>query len=422
MRYIVAPLLLIFASELAFTRTTGPDTMTGIFNEKVRTLEVRDADGDFYAPPVVIMNSGNALTISFDHLASDREYLRWRVVRCDATWQPSQLLESEFLHGFNESIVEDYNFSDALTVGYIHYSFTFPNADINPCVSGNYLIQVYPENDPSDVWLQARVMMSEQTAPLDLSVTSRTDIDYNRSHQQISVAADLTHSDVQDPFNDLKVFVAQNGRADNEVMVARPLRVSGNKAVFEHDRQLIFPAGNEYRRFETSSIVNPPMGVAAVEYAEPYYHFTLFTDSPRNADRYVYDQTQSGRFLVRESNSDDSATGADYVVVHFTLDKEPADGEMIFLDGDFTCRRFDDSSRMFFNPWTGLYEKVMLLKQGHYNYQYLTVTPGASKGTTGPVEGDFYNTVNEYLVKLYTRGPLDRTDRLIGVGRIVADH
>ena len=45
--------------------------------------------------------------------------------------------------------------------------------------------------------------------------------------------------------------------------------------------------------------------------------------------------------------------------------------------------------------------------------------PGANRGTTAIVEGDKYQTINEYLIKVYTRGPLDRTDRLIGVSRIV---
>lgn len=398
------------------------DTMTGIFNERVKTLEVRDAAGDFFAPAVVMMDGGNALRISFDHLAEDRVYLRWRVVRCDASWLPSTLVESEYLQGFNESMIEDYAFSGPTTVHYVHYSLTFPNEDINPRLSGNYLIQVYPEDDPDDIWLQARVMLSEQSAPIDVALTSRTDIDYNKAHQQLGISVDLEHSAVDDPFNDLKIAVSQNGRGDNEVLVSRPLRMSGSRAIFEHDRKLIFPAGNEYRRFETSSTTYPGLGVEEISYFEPYYHARLFTDGVRSDGKYEYDQTQSGRFMVREYNSADSDTDADYVVVHFSLGKEPVAGEMIFIDGDLTQRRFNDEARMLYNPATGLYERAMLLKQGHYNYQYLTVEPGASKGSTAPVEGDYYQTVNEYLIKVYARGPLDRTDRLIGVTRVVADR
>lgn len=397
------------------------DTMTGIFNERVRTLQVRGSDGSIFTPPLVLLNGNDCLEVSFDHLADDRQYLRWRVMRCDANWQPSQLVESEFLTGFNESVIEDYAFSGPTTVHYVHYSFCFPNSDISPTLSGNYLIQVYPENDPDDVWLQTRVMVSEQNAPISASVTTRTDIDYNEAHQQLSVSVDTDRASVDDPFNDLKVMISQNGRADNEVALTRPLRMSGTSAVFEHQRPLIFPAGNEYRRFEVSNINYPGMGVEDIAYYEPYYHFKLFTDVPRADQNYSYDQTQNGRFMVREYNSDNSDLDADYVVVHFSLDMPEQPGTMIFIDGDMVQRRFSPESQMLFNPSRGLYEKAMLLKQGHYNYQYLAVPPGASSGNTALIEGDKYPTVNEYLIKVYERGPLDRTDRLIGVTMITSE-
>ncbi len=97
-------------------------------------------------------------------------------------------------------------------------------------------------------------------------------------------------------------------------------------------------------------------------------------------------------------------------------------GYMFFIDGDLTDRRFDETSRMVYNRSTSRYEKAMLLKQGSYNYQYLTVPPGKKRGYTAEIEGDRYQTVNEYLVKVYTRRPGDRYDRLIGVSRIISDR
>lgn len=412
-----ALLLLAAATTTATAQTPPPDTMTGIFNERARTLQVT-LDGDIFAIPYVTLGTGERLTVSFDHLAEDREYLRFRAVRCDADWRPSTLAESEYLYGFNESAIEDYEFSRGTTVHYVHYRFNFPDENIRPLLSGNYLLQVYPENDPDDVWLQTRVMVSEQTAPIDIEVTSRTDVDYNNAHQQLGVRVDTERARVADPFNDLTVVISQNGRADSETALRHPLRMSGPVAVYEHQKPLIFEAGNEYRRFEISDIHYPGRGVESIDYAAPYYHFTLASDGSRAGESYLYDETQNGRFKVREYNSDRSDTEADYAVVHFSLDYPELMGTQIFLDGDFTCRRFSPESIMSFNRATGRYEKVMLLKQGAYNYQYLAVPPGASKGSTSVIEGDKYQTGNEYLVRVYTRAPLDRTDRLIGVRMI----
>ena len=91
---------------------------------------------------------------------------------------------------------------------------------------------------------------------------------------------------------------------------------------------------------------------------------------------------------------------------------------MIFIDGDMVNRRFDPESLMVYNRATSRYERTMLLKQGAYNYQYLVVPAGANRGSTAGIEGNDYRTVNEYTIKVYTRRPTDRYDRLIGVSRI----
>lgn len=400
------------------------DTMTGIFNESVRTLQITGADGDIFVLPAVGLDSdGDALQISFDHISDTEQYLRWRLVRCEADWTPSTISENEWLNGFNESRIEQAEHSDATTVRYVHYSFCFPAPDLRPTLSGNYLIEVYPDDNPDNVWLQARVMVSEQSAPVSIGVTSQTDIDCNGGHQQLSVAVNTDHANVDNPFNDLKVMVSQNSRPDSEVTLRHPLRMSGRTAVYENLPALIFEAGNEYRRFETSNVNHPGMNVADIGYYAPYYHFTLQPDESRAYGAHVYDQTQNGRFMVREYNSASSHVAADYVVVHFTLDADVPAGTRLFLDGDFTQRRFGPESEMVFNRSTDRYEKAMLLKQGHYNYQYLAVPPGAgARAYTAPVEGNYYPTINEYTVKVYARGPMERTDRLIGISRIKSNE
>lgn len=412
--YIAILALLCASAALA-------DTMTGIFNERVKSLQVQ-LDGYEYAPPVIVLGTPDQITISFDHLADDRQYLRYELVHCNADWQPSGLADIEFLDGFNLGDIDEYDYSQMTTVHYVHYQLTIPNAQVSPRISGNYLLKIFPENDQDDVWLQCRFMVSEETAPISASATTRTDIDFNREHQQLSIMVDTEKAGMQDPFNDLIVKVQQNGRWDNEATLRQPLRMASRSvSVYEHMQPLIFKAGNEYRRFETVSITNPTMGVDQVEYHHPYYHSVLYTDSERATQPYSYDQTQHGRYKVREYNSTQSDIEADYTVVHFTLDAPEMPGAMIFIDGDFTQRRFDPESLMTYNRATGLYERSMLLKQGAYNYQYLVVPAGSSQGSASLIEGDKYQTGNEYTIRAYTRLPGERYDRLIGVSTIYTD-
>ena len=399
---------------------SAKDTMTGVFDDAFHTLRLSVND-NYMSPPVLIMGTNDYLTISFDEITESNSYLRYSIIHCNANWTPSQLVESEFLDGFNFGDVDDYEYSQLTATHYVNYRITLPNDHFRFKISGNYLLQVYRDDNPDEILLQARFMVSESTAIVNADVLSVTDIDYNDAHQQVSVSVDATNAEIEDVFNDMMVFVSQNGRMDNEVMVRQPLRVSGKTAYYEHLRPLIFAAGNEYRRMETVSTTYPGMHVETVDYYEPFYHATLATDYPRSADSYIYDQTQSGRYFVREYNSSCSDIEADYIVTHFTLDAPELPGKYIFLDGDFTCRRFDPQSLMTYNRATGLYEKTLLLKQGAYNYQYLTIDAGGSTtaASTATIEGDFYPTRNEYLVKVYTRYRSERYDRLIGITTVM---
>lgn len=402
------------------------DTMTGIFHPDFKSLQVTLA-GNPYAPPVIALDDeGDRIVVSFDELSDDRRYMRYSLTHCDAFWRPEELVVSEYLDGFNEGVVDDYAFSQATLVHYVHYTITIPDADrgIRITQPGNYLLRVYDEVDPEVTLLQARFGVSDFSAPVSAEVTSRTDIDFNKSHQQVTFTVDTGHLSISDPYSELKVVVSQNSRVDNEVVVSTPLRVNGNKLMFEHDKRLVFPAGNEYRRFETVSTSYPGMGVDQIVYAEPmeydnpYYNMVLATDYPRRDSGYEYDRTQQGRYVVRDANADDSNVGADYVMVHFSLEMPEIPDATVFLDGDFVNRRFDSESAMVYDRGRGRYEKSMLLKQGAYNYQYVVVPYGSHSGLTAMVEGDFYPTGNEYLIKVYHRPKSSRFDRLVGVSLI----
>lgn len=413
-------LFVLAASAIATVAQRAPDTMTGVFDERIKSLQVR-VEGDDFAQPIVVLNTDDRINISFDHLAEDREYFRYSLTHCSATWRPSGLVDSEFLDGFNEGTIDDYDFSRATLVHYVHYSLSIPNEQVAPKLSGNYLLKIYPESDPDSTIIQVRFMVSEATVPVSVTAASQTYIDYNKSHQQLSIVVDTERAMVDDPFNDLIVIAGQNGRLDSEVAFRQPLRASGSKVIFEHQQPLIFDAGNEYRRFEIVNEQYPGMGVDHIEYFDPYYHYVLYLDQSRADEPYSYDQTQHGRYFIREYNSQESDLEADYGVVHFSLDYPETPGAMIFLDGDFVQRRFDDNSRLFYNHATGRYERAMLLKQGAYNYQYLIVPPGAKRGYTSAIEGDKYQTVNEYNVRVYHRRRGERYDRLIGSATTSSD-
>ena len=408
-------ILTLWIAVPAYAQIAEDDTRTQTTDSRFKSLQVK-LEGNDYFPPIITLNGNDRIKISFDELSAERSYLRYSVIHCNADWTPSDLVESEYLDSFNYADITDYKFSISTLCNYVHYSFTLPNDEIRFLISGNYLVKVYYEDEPENTLLQARFYVCENAVSVGASVTSRTDIDYNRHHQQVSFEIDARDYNIRNMYSDLKTYVSQNGRLDNEVLIDRPLMVSGRKITYNKDKRLIFEAGNEYRRIETVTPHGVSMGVERMEFHHPFYHAILHTDEMRNEENYIYDKTQLGRFTIRSSDAGDSDNGADYIITHFTLDTDgKIDSGNIYLEGEFTNHLFSPATLMKYDPASGLYTADLLLKQGAYNYQYLFVPNGSNRGHSA-IDGNKYQTVNEYLIKVYHRDPASRYDRFIGFG------
>ncbi len=420
---------------------SAADTATVIFEPMMRTLTVT-ANGNLMADPVLRLGSNDRIVFSFDEIGDDWRYLRCRLLHCNADWQPSSLVESEYVDGFNYASIEDYAFSRDTYIHYVNYRFELGGGELRPIVSGNYLWQVYDESDPDTVLLQARFRVSEENCRVTGKADGRTDKGFNTEWQQLSLQLMPASRDIGNPYTDMIVEVTQNGRPDTSRMILHPQRVEGDKVIYEHLPGLVFEAGNEYRRFETVRNDYPGMRVDSVRYEEPMYHAYVASDLSRAGKSYTYDSTQRGRYKIDEYNSTDPSLGADYILTHFTLDiPEVIDGD-VYIEGDVALRGYTDFNKMKYDRSMGLYCLSMPLKQGSYNYQYV-VRPAADAGDSEKsvggnfesfsggqrrsvasdaalIEGNHYETVNEYNVYVYLRRPGSRADRLLGAATVVA--
>ena len=120
-------------------RAEVTDTSQAIFDPAFRSLKVT-LDANEFAPPVITLGDPlSRLTVSFDELSDERRFMRYELIHCDALWQPEGLVASEFLDGFNEGLIEDFDYSQATLVPYVHYRLSIPDEKVSPLISGNYL-------------------------------------------------------------------------------------------------------------------------------------------------------------------------------------------------------------------------------------------------------------------------------------------
>lgn len=393
---------------------------TRIFNPDFRTLKV-SKEGDFMSPPAIQLGTDEKIIVSFDQIAEDFSDLQYRLVHCNADWQKSQLDDSEYIDGFNIGNIDDYAHSQGTLTRYVNYRITLPSAEAPIIHSGNYLLQVFPRENPDSTLLQARFMVYENLAELSGSVSPRTLRGNNDRWQQLTVGAlpSPTLLGGINPYSDFRLLISQNGSPLTTSLLETPLKFDGKKITWQNQNPLIFGAGNEYRRFESLSTNVEGLRVDSIRFHDDIYQIYLQPDQNRRFSEYTYDRTQHGRFMVRTQNATDSDLAADYIAVNFTLHTNKLPGMTVFIDGEMTHGLLSAANRMTYDTAKQAYTATLPLKQGSYNYRYLALPDkGSGYDPIEPLEGHKYETENEYWLSLFLSPPGRRADRLVAFKKL----
>ena len=86
----------------------------------------------------------------------------------------------------------------------------------------------------------------------------------------------------------------------------------------------------------------------------------------------------------------------------------------IYVTGMFNNYSLSPEYKMDFNPKNNLYEKAILIKQGFTNYQYQIADEKGNVDAEKAIDGNFWQTENDYSILVYYRENSDRYDRVIG--------
>ena len=410
-------LLLIYILLLLLSIPSVSDAQTArSMSMSVRSPRM-ELNGEWDAPAVMTLGGDDRVVFSFDEMSHTYHRYLCRITHRNADWSRSDMLEIDYLEGFNDMPIEDWENSVNTTQLYTRYEFSLPNENVSLKLSGNYRIEILDDDSYDDTPVAVfDFSVVEPKVTVNASVSGNTDRSFNNGEQQLSFVVDYSGYSIADPASDIKPVIYQNRRSDNAVAGIKPTYMHGGALEYVHNDRLIFEAGNEYRRFELTDPNMPGMNVEEVVYNAPDYHALLYVDKPRKS-HYGHND-ENGRYFVNTLEGRGSLLEADYIYVHFALDLPYRDGGSYYLMGDFTGESFSPLCRLDYDAEGGYYFTSQLLKTGVYNYMYVWLPDGDSKGVLAPAEGTFYETENEYIIYIYHRAFGDRYDRLVGVRSI----
>lgn len=366
--------------------------------------------------PIINLYPQEQLTLEFDDFAYESKNYQYRIVHCNSDWEESNLMPTEYLDGFMPGTISDYQYSFNTTFDYIHYTLDFPNQDIKLKLSGNYLIKVFELGHEDTPVLTRPFYVSEAMVSILPRIKYTVNSNFRESMQEVNFTIQHPNFRINNPREELKVVIQQNGRWDSQINNLKPLFIRNQELDYSYNRENLFDGGNEYRWLDVRSTRFAPEHVANISFFDPHYHFTLFPDKSLRLKPYFYREDFNGKYYIEVKENRDPYIEADYVYVHFKLPAEApfVDGHL-YVTGGLNDWQLNGTNRMEYNFNTHMYELTLLLKQGFYNYQYHFLENGQTKAEVERFEGNYGQTENDYIIYVYYQSLSDNYERLIGV-------
>ncbi len=378
----------------------------------IKTIEFKGGI-EFSGTPIVAL--GEPIQLEFDDLIGDEADYYYTIEHYNFDWTPSGLAQSEFMDGYDDTRIRNYENSFNTLQIFSHYRLNIPNVYTRALkVSGNYLLKVF--NNNKELVFSRKFIVFEDLAIVRAEIKRSRDLKFIKTKQVVNFSIDGAENIIfRNPDRNLNTLILKNNNLKNGIYNLKPQYNLGSKLIYKYDQKAAFWAGNEYLNFDTKDVRASSMNIQRIELIDIYNTY-LFPDAIRAFDPYTYYPDINGNFTVRTLQGEKATIEAEYTWVHFALENyEKLDGGEIHLYGKFNNFTLDESTKLTYNPTTKLYETKRLFKQGFYNYKYVLLRPDGSIDE-GFFSGNFEETENQYTILAYYREVGGRYDRVIGAG------
>jgi hypothetical protein len=364
---------------------------------------------------IALFGLNDPFEIQFDDLYGNEANYYYEIVHCNYDWKHSDLSKNEYLQGFDGIRIQEYtNSLNALQL-YSHYRIGFPNKNTQLLVSGNYMIKIL--NEDREVVFSRKLMIYENLVTVPMQIKRPRTLNDVNFKQNLDFTIKSPNLLFQSPLQNVKVLLLQNGKLNEAITNIKPMFTIGNDLIYKYDTETQFWGGNEFLYFENKIIRASTNFIARVDASNGVYNTHLYTNEARTNKSYTYNPDANGNFVPLNANAGNNAIEADYSWVFFTLSAPSFyEKKNIYINGMFNNYALSDEFKMDYNQEKGIYEKAIMIKQGFTNYQYVVADGNKKIDYENAIDGNFWQTENNYFAIIYYRENNQRYDRIIGKG------
>ena len=212
-------------------------------------------------------------------------------------------MQSEYIDGFFENKISDYEYSFNTLISYTNYKLIFPEDILKPKLSGNYIISVFTNNNPEEIVFQKRFKILDEKISLNANVKRSTLINERLNKHEVDFNIDYGNMYIPNPYSDIKIIIKQNNREDNDITDLKPLFVRQNKLIYDYEEENTFEAGNEFRYFDTKSIRYHSERIKQIKFDSTEINVDLFTDISRTFDEFISLGDINGNFIINKQEA-----------------------------------------------------------------------------------------------------------------------